>query len=254
MPSAHPPAPSTATQEEQPTRPFVTRDTAHFVVQFDGPDDQATWLRIRAILEYAYEEIPPKFGQVPARPIKVVLHTGQKFSGPAGLPNWADRLFDHASGSINIPTQGALDDLALFSRIVRHQFVHALFHEQAKSGSASLPTWLVEGLAIHLTEDPWPDMEESRQQNPPFIPLTSLHGSWARLPATSVSTAYLSASVATQHLLDRYSMYTLRQLMKVLMTGQPLETAMQQKLSMSYEQFQLQWAQSHKPQTDASGS
>jgi hypothetical protein len=49
-------------------------------------------------------------------------------------------------------------------------------------------------------------------------------------------------------------MYTLRQLMKVLMTGQPLETAMQQKLSMSYEQFQLQWAQSHKPQTDASGS
>jgi tetratricopeptide (TPR) repeat protein len=254
MPSAHPPAPSTATQEEQPTRPFVPRDTAHFVVQFDGPDDQATWLRIRAILEYAYEEIPPKFGQVPARPIKVVLHTGQKFSGPAGLPNWADRLFDHASGSINIPTQGALDDLALFSRIVRHQFVHALFHEQAKSGSASLPTWLVEGLAIHLTEDPWPDMEESRQQNPPFIPLTSLHGSWARLPATSVSTAYLSASVATQHLLDRYSMYTLRQLMKVLMTGQPLETAMQQKLSMSYEQFQLQWAQSHKPQTDASGS
>lgn len=254
MPSAHPPAPATATQEEQPPRPFVPRDTAHFVVRFDGPEDQATWLRIRAMLEYAYEEIPPKFGQVPAEPIKVVLHTGQKFSGSAGAPNWADTLFDHPSGSINIPTQGALDDLALFSRVVRHQFVHALFHEQAKNGSASPPRWLVEGLAIHLTEDPWPDMEESRQQNPPFMPLTSLHGSWAQLPSASVSTAYLSASVATQHLLDRYSMYTIRQLMKVLMTGQPLETAMQQKLSMSYEQFQLQCAQRNKPHVSERGS
>jgi hypothetical protein len=49
-------------------------------------------------------------------------------------------------------------------------------------------------------------------------------------------------------------MYTVRQLMNVLMTGQPLETAMQQKLSVSYEQFQRQWAQSHKPHVSASGS
>jgi hypothetical protein len=254
MPSTNQPAPSTPTQEERPPRPFVPRDTAHFVVQFDGPDDQATWLRIRAMLEYAYEEIPPKFGQVPAEPIKVVLHTGRKFSGPAGVPDWADTLFDHTSGSINLPTQGALDDLALFSRVARHQFVHALFHEQAKNGSASLPTWLVEGLAIHLTEDPWPDMEESRQKNPPLMPLPSLQGPWTQLPSTSLSTAYLTAHVATQHLIDRYSIYTVRQLMNVLMTGLPLETAMQQKLSMSYEQFQRQWVQSHKPQTDASGS
>jgi hypothetical protein len=49
-------------------------------------------------------------------------------------------------------------------------------------------------------------------------------------------------------------MYTIRQLMNMLMTGQPLETAMQQKLSVSYEQFQRQWAQSHKPQVRTSGS
>jgi hypothetical protein len=253
-PSVSPLPPSTATQDGPSPRPFVPRDASHFVVQFDGPDDHATWVRIRAMLEYAYQEIPPKFGHVPARPITVVLHTEQKFSGSAGIPDWADTLFDHRSGSIHIPTQGAFEDLALFSRVVRHQFVHALFHEQAKSGSTSLPTWLVEGLAIHLTEDPWPDMEESRQESPPLIPLPSLHGSWTQLPQTSLSTAYLTASTATQHLIDRYSMYTIRQLMNMLMTGQPLETAMQQKLSVSYEQFQRQWAQSHKPQVRTSGS
>jgi hypothetical protein len=97
-------------------------------------------------------------------------------------------------------------------------------------------------------------MEESRQKNPPLMPLPSLQGPWTQLPSTSLSTAYLTAHVVTQHLIDRYSIYTVRQLMNVLMTGLPLETAMQQKLSMSYEQFQRQWVQSHKPQTDASGS
>jgi Tfp pilus assembly protein PilF len=246
MPSTNTPAPSIVTQEEQQSKPFAPRDTTHFVVQFDGPDDQATWMRIRAMLEYAYEEIPQKFGHVPARPIKVVLHTGQKFSGQGGVPDWADRLFDHRSGSIHLPTQGALDDLALFSRVARHQFVHALFHEQAENGTASPPTWLVEGLAIHLTEDPWPDMEESREKNPSLIPLASLHGPWAQLPTHSVPTAYLTATVATQHLVERYSMYSVRQLLNVLMTGQTLEAAMQQKLSISYEQFQLQWTQSHQ--------
>lgn len=251
-PSVSPLPPSTTTQDGPSPRPFVPRDDSHFVVQFDGPDDHATWVRIRAMLEYAYEEIPPKFGHVPARPIRVVLHTEQKFSGSTGIPDWADTLFDHRSGSIHLPTQGAFEDLALFSRIVRHQFVHALFHEQAKSGSTSLPTWLVEGLAIHLTEDPWPDMEQPRQESPPLMPLPSLHGSWTQLPQTSLSTAYLTAGTATQHLIDRYSMYTVRQLMNVLMTGQSLETAMQQKLSVSYEQFQRQWVQSHKPQVRTS--
>ena len=253
-PSAPPPPSSIATQEEPPPRPFIPRNTAHFVVQFDGPDDPATWVRIRAMLEYAYEEIPPKFGHVPARPITVVLHTGQKFSGPAGIPNWADTLFDHTSGTIHLPTQGALDDLALFSRVVRHQFVHALFHEQTKNVRTSPPTWLVEGLAIHLTEDPWPDMEESRQKSLPLTPLPDLQESWAQFPSASLPTAYLTANAATQHLIDRYSMFTVRQLMHALMTGQSLETAMQQKLSVSYEQFQRQWTQSHKPHVSASGS
>ena len=246
LPPADPPTVTVATQVTPPQPTPPSRDSAHFVVQFDGPDDHETWLRIRAMLEYAYEEIPPKFGQVPARPVKVVLHTRQNFSGPAGNPHWADTLFEHRSGSIHLPTQGALDDLALFSRVVRHQFVHALFHEQAKHDIPSPPTWLLEGLAIHLTEDPWPDVEEARQHNPLLMSLPALHGSWDRLPSTSLPTAYLTATAAIQHLVDRHSMYTLRQLMDVLMAGQPLETAMQQKLSLSYEQFQRQWAQNYK--------
>ena len=112
----------------------------------------------------------------------------------------------------------------------------------------------MEGPAIHLTEDPWPDIEESRHHNPPLMPLPSLHGPWARLPSTSLPTAYLTATAAIQHLVDRHSMYTIRQLINVLLAGQPLEAGMQEKLSLSYEQFQRQSAERDKPHKSERGS
>ena len=96
---------------------------------------------------------------------------------------------------------------------------------------------------MHLAEDPWSDVEEAGQKGSALIPLTSLQGAWTQLPNESVLIAYLEASSATQNLLDRYSMYGVRQVMSALQGGQSLDTAMQQKLSVPYEQFQRQWEQ-----------
>ena len=226
--------------EERP-RQLSPPETGHFTVQFDGSPDQATWTRMKAILDYAYEEITQKFGHVPSTPMTVILHTNQKFSGPPGSPVWADSLFDRASGAIHLPTQGALEDLALFSRIARHEFVHALLFEYLKGRSTVAPTWLIEGLAMHLAEDPWSDMEEPKQPDAAFIPLTSLQGAWGKLPSGSLLTAYLEASSATQLLLDSYSLHNVRQVMSALLDGRSLDAAMQQKLSVPYDQFQRQW-------------
>jgi hypothetical protein len=155
-------------------------------------------------------------------------------------------LFDHTSGAIHIPVQEALEDLALFSRIVRHEFVHALLFEYLKGRSTVVPTWLTEGLVMHLAEDPWSDVEDAKQHSAALIPLTSLQGAWGQLPSESALIAYLEAGSATQNLLDRYSMYGVRQVMTALRDGRSLDTAMQQKLSVSYEQFQRQWEQSRR--------
>lgn len=238
--------PATVSPSEDRLRQLAPPETGHFTVQFDGAPDQATWARMKAILDYAYEEITQKFGHVPSKPMTVVLHTNQKFSGPPGSPVWADRLFDQTSGAIHIPTQGALEDLALFSRIARHEFVHALLFEYLKGRSTVAPTWLIEGLAMHLAEDPWSDMEETKQHDTALIPLTSLHGAWEKLPSESVLTAYLEASSATQLLLDSYSLHNVRQVMSALLGGRSLDAAMQQKLSVPYDQFQRQWEKTSK--------
>ena len=223
-----------------------TKDASHFTVRFDGGEDQATWIRMRAILEYAHQEIGQKFGYVPDAPIKVVLHMKQKFSGEMGTPAWADTLFDQASGTIHIPVGQALDDLAWFSRVVRHEFVHALIHARMNTQPTVAPTWLVEGLAIQLAEDPWSDLDEVKKKRHPFIPLASLQGQWKGISAGSLPMAYVEADLATRSLTERYGIHGVRQVLNVLRDGQSLDAAMQAKLSLSYEKFQQQWAKDFK--------
>jgi len=231
---------------EKPGPQPRTNDTSHFTVLFDGGEDQATWIRMRAILEYAYQEIGQKFGYVPDAPIKVVLHMKQKFSGEMGTPAWADTLFDQASGTIHIPVGQALDDLAWFSRVVRHEFVHALLHARMNTQPTVAPTWLVEGLAIQLAEDPWSDLDEVRKKRHPFMPLASLQGRWKGISADSLPMAYVEADLATRSLTERYGIHGVRQVLSVLRAGQSLDAAMQAKLSLSYDKFHQQWAKDFK--------
>jgi PilZ domain len=224
----------------------LPRDTSHFTVVFDGSEDRATWIRMRAILDYAYQEIGQKFGYVPDRPIKVVLHMKQKFPGEMGTPAWADTLFDQTSGTIHIPARQALEDLAWFSRVVRHEFVHALLHARMSTQPTVAPTWLVEGLAIQLAEDPWSDLDEVRKTRHPFIPLASLHGRWKEIPADSLPMAYVEADLATRSLTERYGIHGVRQVLNVLRDGKSLDAAMRAKLSLPYDKFQQQWAKEFK--------
>lgn len=235
-----------ATLREAPPHQPPQLGTAHFTVQFDGPTDEATWMRMRAILDYAFEELSQKVGYVPSTPIPVVLHTNQKFNGEGGSPAWADRLFDQRSGTIHLPTQDALEDLALFSRVARHEFAHALFFEHLKGGNQRVPNWLVEGLSLQLAEDPWPELENAGPKVGPLTPLTSLEGDWKQFSGDALLVAYLEARSATQSLVDRYSMYGVRQVMNQMQSGRSLDAAMQQKLSVSYEQFQRQWEQAQQ--------
>ncbi|HSA60756.1 MAG TPA: hypothetical protein VLE03_00830 [Nitrospiraceae bacterium] len=256
-PSPEPTSPTrvtAVTTSQTPARQSTLPSAAHFTVRYEGPPDEATWVRMRAILDYAFEELSQKFGHVSSKPIAVVLHTNQRFTGAGGSPAWADTLFDQSTGTIHLPTQEALEDLAVFSRVARHEFVHALFYEYLKGGTSGVPSWLIEGLAMQLAEDPWSDLEETGGKLASITPLTSLQGDWKQFPEDTLRIAYLEARSATQNLVDRYSMYGVRQVMNQLQSGRSLDAAMQQKLSVSYEQFQRQWEQTYRLSMKSSGS
>jgi uncharacterized protein (TIGR02996 family) len=220
---------------------LMSRDGAHFTVKYDGDADQDSWTIVLDILEEAYRDVGQKFGHFPSKPVVVVLHPNATFQTNTGSPAWADGLFDPVLGRIHLPTQGALTDRAWLKRVLRHEFVHALLYDQQGIDHNALPTWLNEGLAMQLSSDHWPDVEQLRRQELSMIPLTALEGSWNELSSEAASVAYLEADSATRYLINRYGMHEVQQLLARLKKKQSLPTAIQTQLSLSYDQFQSRW-------------
>lgn len=220
---------------------LTSRDSAHFTVKFDGEADQETWAVVLEILEEAYREIGQKFGHFPSKTIVVVLHAKSTFQSATGSPAWADGLFDPVLGRIQVPAQDALADRAWLTRVLRHEFVHALLHDQLGSAGSAIPTWLNEGLAMEMSGDRWPDLDQLMKQQFTLIPLTALEGGWGGLSSDAATVAYLEAHSAVHYLIDRFGMHQTQGLLTHLKAKQSLAAAMQSQLSMSYEQFQSRW-------------
>jgi len=226
---------------DQQENRLISRDGTHFTVKYDGDADQDSWTIVLDILEEAYRDVGQTFGHFTSKPVVVVLHPNANFQANTGSPAWADGLFDPVLGRIHLPTQGALTDRAWLKRVLRHEFVHALLHDQQGINHNALPTWLNEGLAMQLSSDHWPDIEQLRRHELSVIPLTALEGSWGELSSAAASVAYLEADSATRYLIHRYGMHEVQQLLNRLKKKQSLPAAIQAQLSLSYDQFQSRW-------------
>jgi tetratricopeptide (TPR) repeat protein len=220
---------------------FLARESSHFTVKFDGDENYAVWNGVLEILEEAYREIGQQLGYYPSKPILVVLHTKESFQSSTGGPAWADGLFDWIEGRIKVPTQGALTDKAWLTRVLRHEYVHALLHNQMGGHSRRIPTWLNEGLAMQLAGDPPPDIPALVRGQVTLTNLTHLEGPWGGLTGTQALVAYLEGNSATKYLIDRFGMGKVQEILGVLATGQPIAAAMQDRLFISYDEFQRRW-------------
>ncbi|HEV8325933.1 MAG TPA: hypothetical protein VGQ08_00495 [Nitrospiraceae bacterium] len=220
---------------------LASRDSAHFTVKFDGEADQATWAAVLEILEEAYRELGQKFGHFPSKTIVVVLHANSTFQSATGSPVWADGLFDPVLGRIQVPAQDALADRAWLTRVLRHEFVHALLHDQLGPAGSAIPTWLNEGLAMELSGDRWSDLDQIMKQEFSLIPLPALEETWGGFSGDAATVAYLEANSAVHYLIDRFGMHRVQDLLAHLKARQALSAAMQSQLSLSYEQFQSRW-------------
>ncbi len=228
--------------EEKIERQLSTRKSSHFVVKFDGTEDYQIWEEVLRILENSYREIGQALGYFPKEPIHVVLMTKEHFQSDSGTPAWADALFDPVLGRIKIPTQGALTEKAWLTKVLRHEYVHALLHERMGIEASRVPRWLNEGLAMQLAGDPWPDLDQmTREGKIKIIPLQLLEGWWGQLPVEAATVAYLEANSATKYLIERYGMDKVRAILSRLKAGDTIAGAIHDKLMISYDSFQKRW-------------
>ncbi|MEC4889217.1 MAG: peptidase MA family metallohydrolase [Nitrospira sp.] len=220
---------------------MTARNSTHFMVKYDGGEDQGTWTTVLEILEDAYRDVGQRLNHFPAKPIVVVLHTKDTFQSATGSPAWADGLYDPVLGRIQIPTQGATTDTQWLTHVLRHEYVHALLHDRLEGQITSLPVWLNEGLAMQLAGDPWPDLDQAMPNGGSVIHLKYLEGGWGRLPHNAATLAYLEANSATHYLIDRFGMSRVGELLNAFKAKATVATALQEKLFLSYDQFHQQW-------------
>lgn len=230
------PAGSRSSKEMLDT-PVPPLSRERFAISFQDKPDQDVAMRIRAMLNYAYEEITTKLGAAPSAPIQVIIHTEATFPLQARSPAEADALYDHGAAYLHLPLNGAMEDLAALSRVLRHQFVHALLHSTMGVHMERVPTWLIEGLAIQLAEDLWPTLEETNRQPLSPIPLSSLERPWNGIPADSLDQAYGKSARMVESLLTRYGANGVRRILDLIQAGRSFDEAMKEIAPSSPERF-----------------
>jgi hypothetical protein len=118
--------------------------------------------------------------------------------------------------------------------VLAHEFVHAVV---AMLGGRRVPVWLNEGLATVFQ----PGGEEeaaavlARASGRP--PLSALHGGFASLPDSAVPVAYAHSTEAVRRMIDLRGAPAVVALLQDLARGSEFAAAFQQRMAMSYADF-----------------
>jgi tetratricopeptide (TPR) repeat protein len=210
---------------------FFQSQSAHFMVLFEGPTDEALARRAMEILETAYWRIGNVLSTYPVETTQVVLYTTEQFRDITRSPEWAGGAAD---GRIKIPIRGALDRPAELERVLTHEFVHVAVES---IGGPTVPTWLDEGLATVLEPGGLEWSEQQLQQDPTRLPASRLRGRFNDLSAAEARAAYAQSATAVRKIIDLRSASAVVNLLRAIGRGTPFETAFQQTVFVRYEDF-----------------
>jgi hypothetical protein len=169
-----------------------------YSIMFEGPAEERLAAHTTAVLDAAYWRIAKALGAYPSDPITVILYTEKQFHDVTGAPEWADGSFDTR---IRIPVRGALRTMPQFDRVITHELVHAMVASLAPRG---VPTWLHEGLAVHLELGGDANAAERRLKLiRAFVPLKYLEGGFERFNEQQAQVAYDESVVVARALMVR---------------------------------------------------
>jgi hypothetical protein len=176
---------------------FEERTTARFKVLFEGAAEKAIGERVAAVLESVYWRVGKALNTYPSETLTVILYTNKQFQDITRAPAWAGGGYD---GRIRLPVGGALRSPKTLERVVTHEFVHAVIHDAAPTGT---PTWIQEGLASYMesTDRTWVSQVLRRADG--RIPIEDLADGFDRFDGGTALVAYAESLLAGQLLCER---------------------------------------------------
>lgn len=216
---------------------FTKRETYYFNVRYEGEEKRELGDEVLNILYVASTNIGGDLGYYLREPVNVILYTRKQFVDITDAPSWSGGIFD---GNIRIPVGGGHIDKTALSAVLYHEFTHAVLHTIA---GRNIPTWLDEGIAQY--EERWARDPAGHVGGGELLPLSSLSGSFMGIgDSGKVRQAYAESLSAVRFYVDRYGMYSLSRLVKLLGEGKGLSDAMLDAAGVSLKDFEGLWRNS----------
>ncbi|MFA6033211.1 MAG: hypothetical protein WC889_09965 [Myxococcota bacterium] len=205
------------------------RVNERFIIKYDGRENSDAAFAVQEALRDGFLALTRELRIVPAQPVTAILYTGQQFHDVTRAPKWSGGRFD---GKIRIPVGGvSRSGGPLLRKVVFHELVHALVAERTHD---RCPAWFHEGLAEYYEglSSGAPDGGNPRWNG---RVLRALEGSFGRLPARLVSTAYNVSREAVAYIVSAKGENTIPRLLDSLAGGSSMEDALR-GAGLSYDQ------------------
>lgn len=211
----------------------VVRDR-HFAVKFAEGETGAAGeaeLALRA-LDRIRERVGRELEWFPARPIAVILYSGEEFRAVTGAHSWMGGLFD---GKIRIPIRGVDRIDENVEKLLAHEYAHALIAEKTRGGA---PGWLDEGFAQWIAGE-WSgrraEEAASRMSGGALIDFASLEGSFTRITDPALAEqAYFQAFLAADYLMSRFGADDLQLFLGLVARDTAPEKALEEIYRLTY--------------------
>ncbi len=200
---------------------------------------QSVWY-ISQLVRRTSTEVGKLLRFYPTDPVAITItNTGGISTAPQSpLPRWASGCYD---GQIRLTycAEAGEPVLSILYALLRHEWTHLLIHRQLQH---PFPNWLDEGLAQHIARPIFPYERHCLQQavdNKALLSFAALSQPLSHLSAKRRMLAYLQSSAIVEYLTQQFGFAGIRQLLRRLNEGIPIETAIAQTFAKKLAEIPL---------------
>jgi len=215
-------------KEENVMRNYKDLGMENFLIQFSREEHDQLRTIISDYLKEAYKEIGKKLDYFPNKQFVVILYNEKDFFDVTRAPGWAGGLYD---GRIRLPVKGISGPDERLRKVIYHEYTHALISEITRE----CPLWINEGLAEYFSERDHVDNLKT------IIPLHRIEKRFPSGDPRLVALAYRSSHDAVEFLIDKYGIYSVKELLESFGDGMDINSAFESVLYVSYKDFQSKW-------------
>ena len=228
------------TQELPVESQFERLSQFYFDIRYTETLERSAGFDIQETLLEARRVIGSDFAYWPTHKLVVLVYSAQQFRQlRQDTPEWVAGQFD---GKIRIPLPGREFDQETVTRILFHEYTHAVVHDLTER---RCPAWLNEGLA---------EYEAWKSQQPPWLMLRQAVATGRLIPWATLSAQFSASSSAqdaalayeqshsiVRYLVERYGFWRIRRLLQAVTTGTPLDVAMATEFHLKPTRLEDNW-------------